>query len=751
MRIASHCPLGQRTLKASSTVAVALALLLACVVVLGNPSTAHSEGTGAAFGGLPEQERAPICRNSGNRIVVVYAHLSGYNEPAPTETIRSVVRRTNWKIADQSSISSGGARVVDMAVECTSGGVPKVHDLIVTGFTAELMKEALDEDLYGYPTVSNPGPSGANAIKYLVFAAEPPPGVKVGGRGGTFANGKKNDASKSMTNENATSTAFALTVGTQVKWETHVPMHEMLHTFGAVLGTFGPADKSYEPAPFSSYRGHCVDGVDIMCYDDNGGHSPWGEYNEERCPGSFSPVTVPIDCEKDTYFSGAPAAGTWLATHWNLAGPENPFLTTKATQAPKATTKAGSPIDSNSLVVRGNVTPNADYGAYYFKYGTTTSYGATTPLERAPSFGSSPADVSAELSGLAAGTTYHYQLVATNDTGQVVTGADETVTTTNAPVAFTDPAAVASGEAAATLEGRVNPNGLTTTYYFEYGETTAYGAKVPVPAKDVTTGQLSGGLWQVEESIGGLKYNTTYHARLVAENADGSGDPGEDITFTTPKAIPSAIAEAPTDLTPNEATLRATIDTKGTEAYYWFAYSPNKVLVDGKPVEEYELTEFRHIAAGEGPVSASEEISGLKPGASYHFAVAVSTTEEMTDLSDEVSFTTPVEPAVTGEASNMTADAATLHGKVGPNGVATTYQFEYGPTTAYGSVAPASPKSAGSGSGHVAVSEEIAGLQPKTTYHFRVTATNAKGTVYGEDKTFSTWASWSLASTANPQ
>jgi hypothetical protein len=82
---------------------------------------------------------------------------------------------------------------------------------------------------------------------------------------------------------------------------------------------------------------------------------------------------------------------------------------------------------------------------------------------------------------------------------------------------------------------------------------------------------------------------------------------------------------------------------------------------------------------------------------------------------------------------------ATLRAQINPNTLESTYHFEYGPedcavgpctSTAEGTIAP----------GHkgVEVSEEIAGLQPGTTYHYRVFAQNAEGTSEGPDKTFTT-------------
>ena len=83
--------------------------------------------------------------------------------------------------------------------------------------------------------------------------------------------------------------------------------------------------------------------------------------------------------------------------------------------------------------------------------------------------------VSASLTGLASGTTYHYRVVATNSSG-TGRGADGIFTTSSAPVAVTGPATSVT-PTSATLNGTVDPNGRETTWYFEYGTSTSYGSK----------------------------------------------------------------------------------------------------------------------------------------------------------------------------------------------------------------------------------------------------------------------------------
>jgi hypothetical protein len=89
-------------------------------------------------------------------------------------------------------------------------------------------------------------------------------------------------------------------------------------------------------------------------------------------------------------------------------------------------------------------------------------------------------------------------------------------------------------------------------------------------------------------------------------------------------------------------------------------------------------------------------------------------------------------------ATNVSASGGRLNGWVHPNGHGTDYFFEYGPTIAYG--AKTSDAHLGGGSSWVAVAANISGLQASTTYHFRIAATNSRGTTRSDDLTFTTAA-----------
>ena len=94
-------------------------------------------------------------------------------------------------------------------------------------------------------------------------------------------------------------------------------------------------------------------------------------------------------------------------------------------------------------------------------------------------------------------------------------------------------------------------------------------------------------------------------------------------------------------------------------------------------------------------------------------------------------------PAVTtGEASDVTQTAARVAGTVMPNLKSTSWHFEYGPTTDYGT--NTADVDAGAGASAVDAGAGLTGLLPGTTYHYRLIGANADGTRAGADRTFTT-------------
>lgn len=136
--------------------------------------------------------------------------------------------------------------------------------------------------------------------------------------------------------------------------------------------------------------------------------------------------------------------------------------------------------------------------------------------------------------------------------------------------------------------------------------------------------------------------------------------------------------------------------------------------------------------------TASFNLTGLSANTTYHFRIVgengIGTTAGALE-----SFTTAtgLTPAVTtGQGTNVTTNSATLNGIVNPDGLATTVQFEWGRTSAFGNVTPG--QDIGDGTADLPVSFDLTGLLPGTVYHFRLVASNVSGTGTGLGETFQT-------------
>jgi hypothetical protein len=207
---------------------------------------------------------------------------------------------------------------------------------------------------------------------------------------------------------------------------------------------------------------------------------------------------------------------------------------------PDVTTNSATAIGATTATLNGHLDPagGPDVSDCHFEYvdeATFNSSGfstaATAPCAEGNSF-SAPADVHADLTGLAPDTAYRFRLIAANSNGSNA-AADQSFATTGPGIHATFAANVAS--TSADLHAQIDPNGDETTYRFEYGTDTSYGHTIPVPDADIGAGSAD---VSVTQHLTGLAPGTTYHYRAVAANSAGTAV-GPDHAFTT-QAVPSA-------------------------------------------------------------------------------------------------------------------------------------------------------------------------------------------------------------------
>ena len=389
---------------------------------------------------------------------------------------------------------------------------------------------------------------------------------------------------------------------------------------------------------------------------------------------------------------------------------------------PTAITGPVQSVGATTATLKGTVNPGGQATTWYFEYGTSTGYGQKTASSSAGS-GSANLDVASSLAGLSGGTTYHYRLVAENGAG--TSRGSDGVFTTDRPPAATTGSASGIGSTSATVSGTVDPNGLATSWYVEYGTTTSYGSKTP--AKDAGSGTSAVG---VSASLSGLNAGTTYHYRLVATSNAGTGRGADRTLATVGNTKPDVRKPTASNVGSTTARLNGAVNPNGRPTTWHFEYGTSAAFGTRTP--------DRNAGTGTSQRSVSENISGLQSGATYYFRiVAVSDAGETNG--ETVKFTTQGAPGVaTGTASKILSTSATLAASVNPNGRSTSYWFEYGTTTKYGT--RTSSRSAGSGGSSVGVARDVTGLAPGTVYHFRVVAQNSVATSRGADRSFTTVA-----------
>jgi phosphodiesterase/alkaline phosphatase D-like protein len=392
---------------------------------------------------------------------------------------------------------------------------------------------------------------------------------------------------------------------------------------------------------------------------------------------------------------------------------------------PVAATGTASSVTATGAKLAGTVDPEGARTTYRFEYGTTTAYGSTTPDADADS-GSDPVNVSADLANLRSNTTYHFRVVATNSAG-TSRGADATFTTPQAvkPGASTGGAAGITASAAK-VAGVINPKGSPTKFRFQYGLTTSYTSATPLQDAGAGTVNVSG-----SAQLANLRPGIVYHYRVVASNSAGASY-GLDRTFTTAPAVaPVVTTGAASSITRTGARLAGTVNPKGLATTYTFEY--------GKTTAYGTKTTAKSAGAGAIAVAASADVSNLTAGTTYHYRISA-TNGAGTTVGVDRTFTTSPPPAapsvVTGTAAYVSQTYAQLNGTVNPQGTPTTYQFEYGTTTALGS--KTAETDAGSGTTASNRVAELNGLTPNTTYYYRVVARSSAGTAVGTTKSFKT-------------
>ena len=207
---------------------------------------------------------------------------------------------------------------------------------------------------------------------------------------------------------------------------------------------------------------------------------------------------------------------------------------------PVVTTEAPSEVTETSLKLHGSVNPEGEeVKECYFEYGTEAGMYTSGEVPCSPKAeeitGTEAVPVSATLTGLPPADVRSFRLVAVSGAGVPKDGEGLTI---SRPVT-TGEAVSGVGSVAATAGAQVDPEGMPTCYWIEYGTSVSYGKRTPeTGCTPIGEGDQN---VAVRVALTGLDPDTGYHYRIVAKNALGSL-PGEDVPFDT---FPPSSAELP--------------------------------------------------------------------------------------------------------------------------------------------------------------------------------------------------------------
>ena len=222
----------------------------------------------------------------------------------------------------------------------------------------------------------------------------------------------------------------------------------------------------------------------------------------------------------------------------------------------------------------------------------------------------------------------------------------------------------------------------------------------------------------------------------VIQALDGSG---WWYTFS-PADLPNIATGGVTDITDSSATLNGTVDPAGAgDATCQFEYGETaEYLGASSPV----------ACSPAGPYSTSTAVStglsGLAPATLYHYRIDASNSAGTLRGPDQTFVSGAGAPVVVGETvGDRGSDNARVDAQIQVMGSSANVRVEYGTSTSYGSTIPAAGRIV-SATGPTdrapkLVLQQLGGLIPDTTYHYRFAATNSADTTVGPDQTFHTF------------
>jgi len=406
--------------------------------------------------------------------------------------------------------------------------------------------------------------------------------------------------------------------------------------------------------------------------------------------------------------------------------------TTNTNMTPILTTTVASQITANSAIAGGTLI--TDGGVRILEQGICWDTIPNPTITKNKKNDTSGKSIFTDtISGLKPNKTYYIRAFATNFTGTSY-GKNETFTTLKPGSTSINTTAISAiTETTATGGGNITSDGGSAITARGICWSTFPGATVTLTTKTID----GSGIGSFSSSLTGLAGSTTYYFRAYATNSLGTAY-GEEFFFTTaPKAIvinvPVLFTNVVTSINYNSAITGGSITSDGgtliTSRGVCWSTNASPTITSGSITSN-----------GTGFGSFTSSITGLSASTTYYVR-AYATNAVGTAYGSELIFKTSAQPAIpiltTTAISAITATSATSGGSISADGGSpVTARGVCWSTSSGATVALSTKTSNGTGTG--SFTSSITGLTGSTLYYVRAYATNAVGTAYGNEVTFTT-------------
>jgi len=169
--------------------------------------------------------------------------------------------------------------------------------------------------------------------------------------------------------------------------------------------------------------------------------------------------------------------------------------------------------------------------------------------------------------------------------------------------------ATAVGATSATLTGRVNPSGLTTTAYFEWGTSSTLATVTTTPARSIGSGVVE---VVISEDLTVLSPSTMYYFRLVSQNSAGTRK-GAILSFSTSSKLPTATTSIASLVTVSSATLSGSVNPNGASTTAYFKWGTTANLAT------FNSTSAQSIGSGLTDQTVTASLTNLTSNTQYYF------------------------------------------------------------------------------------------------------------------------------------